>query len=73
VTDRGWAHHGLWESLRTTVVPGRAVDPCKRPWRSVSSCGHEGTEKTLHRVRVDFFLPGARVAVREFVRAGVTC
>jgi hypothetical protein len=25
--------------------------------------GHEGTEKTLHRVRADFHIPGARALV----------
>jgi hypothetical protein len=31
--------------------------------------GHEGTEKTLHRLRADFHIPGARGLVREFVHA----
>jgi hypothetical protein len=35
--------------------------------------GHEGTEKTLHRLRTDFFVPGARGAVRDFVRSCITC
>jgi hypothetical protein len=29
--------------------------------------GHEGTEKTLHRLRVDFHVLGARAMVRDFV------
>jgi hypothetical protein len=33
--------------------------------------GHEGTEKTLHRLCVDFHVLGARGLVREFVRAPV--
>jgi hypothetical protein len=32
-------------------------------------CGHEGTEKTLHRFRVDFQVPDARVVVHDFVHA----
>jgi hypothetical protein len=35
--------------------------------------GHEGTEKTLHRLRADFHVPGARALVQEFVRACVVC
>jgi hypothetical protein len=40
---------------------------------SVHGIGHEGTEKTLHRLRVDFRNPGVRKAVRDFVRACATC
>jgi hypothetical protein len=35
-------------------------------------CGHEGTEKTLHRFRVDFQVPDAHVAVHDFVHACLT-
>jgi hypothetical protein len=35
--------------------------------------GHEGTEKTLHRLRRDFFVPGAAAAVKEHVQACVIC
>jgi hypothetical protein len=34
--------------------------------------GHEGTQKTLHGLRVDFFVPGARTIVRDFVRGCAT-
>jgi hypothetical protein len=34
--------------------------------------GHEGTEKTLHRLRRDFFVPWA-AAVKEHVQAYVVC
>jgi hypothetical protein len=37
------------------------------------SAGHEGTQKTLHELRADFFIPGARTIVRNFVRGCVTC
>jgi transposase InsO family protein len=40
---------------------------------AVHGMGHEGTEKTLNRLRRDFFVPGARAAVKEHVRACVTC
>jgi hypothetical protein len=35
--------------------------------------GHEGTEKMLHRPRMDFFVPDARAVVREWVRSCLTC
>jgi hypothetical protein len=35
--------------------------------------GHEGAEKTLNHLRRDFFVPGACAAVKEHVRACVTC
>jgi hypothetical protein len=35
--------------------------------------GHEGIEKTLHRLRRDFFIPGATAAVKEHVQACVIC
>jgi hypothetical protein len=37
------------------------------------SCGHEGTEKTLHRLCVDFHVPDARDFMRNFVCACTTC
>jgi hypothetical protein len=35
--------------------------------------GHEGTEKTLHRVRADFHIPSTRALVHEFMRACAIC
>jgi hypothetical protein len=35
--------------------------------------GHEGMEKTLHHLRSDFHIPGARAAVQEIVHACTTC
>jgi hypothetical protein len=34
---------------------------------------HEGFEKTLDRLRADFFVPGACMVVRDFVQACTTC
>jgi hypothetical protein len=39
---------------------------------SAHGIGHEGAEKTLHPLRADFHIPGARKAVRDFVRACAT-
>jgi hypothetical protein len=35
--------------------------------------GYEGVEKTLHRLRRDFFRPGTHGIVRDLVRACVVC
>lgn len=40
---------------------------------SAHGAGHEGTQKTLHRLRADFHVPGARAKVADFVRACTTC
>jgi hypothetical protein len=41
--------------------------------RSAHAVGHEGMEKTLHRLRSDFHIPGARAAVQEIIHACTTC
>lgn len=37
------------------------------------SAGHEGIQKTLHRLRSDFYIPGDRVLVQDWVRSCATC
>ena len=37
------------------------------------SAGHEGVQKTLHRLRADFYIPGDGAMVRDWVRSCVTC
>ncbi|KAE8778879.1 putative polyprotein [Hordeum vulgare] len=37
------------------------------------SAGHEGVQKALHRLRVDFYIPGDGAMVRDWVRSCVTC
>jgi len=37
------------------------------------SSGHEGVQKTLHRLRADFYIPGDKALVQDWVRACVTC
>jgi hypothetical protein len=34
-----------------------------------NGCGHEGTKKTLHRLRAEFHVPDAHAVVRNFVSA----
>jgi hypothetical protein len=36
-------------------------------------CDHEGTEKTLHRLRAEFHVSSARALVRDFMRVCTTC
>ena len=35
--------------------------------------GHEGVQKTLHRLRTDFYIPGDRALVQDWVRRCSTC
>jgi hypothetical protein len=35
--------------------------------------GHEGIQKTLHRLRTDFYIPGDRSLVQDWVRSCTTC
>jgi hypothetical protein len=35
--------------------------------------GHEGTQKTLHRLRAEFYIPGNRALVADWVRNCTTC
>jgi hypothetical protein len=37
------------------------------------SAGHEGIQKTLHRLRADFYIPGDQSLVADWVRSCVTC
>jgi hypothetical protein len=37
------------------------------------SAGHEGIQKTLHRLCTDFYIPGDRSLVADWVRSCVTC
>jgi hypothetical protein len=36
-------------------------------------CGHEGTEKMLHRLRADFHVPSTRALVHDSMHACTTC
>jgi hypothetical protein len=37
------------------------------------SAGHEGIQKTLHRLRADFYIPRDRALVQDWVRSCATC
>jgi hypothetical protein len=41
--------------------------------RLAHSAGHEGIQKTLHRLRADFYIPHDRALVRDWVRSCATC
>jgi hypothetical protein len=41
--------------------------------RSAHSAGHEGIQKTLHRLRADFYIPRDRALVQDWVRSCATC
>jgi hypothetical protein len=37
------------------------------------AASHEGTQKTLHRLRAEFYIPRDRALVRDLVRSCTTC
>jgi hypothetical protein len=41
--------------------------------RLAHSAGHEGIQKTLHRLRADFYIPRDRALVQDWVRSCATC
>jgi hypothetical protein len=60
------------------TVDGKAYasadSPCLQGILAVAhGMGHEGAEKTLHRLRQDFFAPEAHAVIKEHVQACVTC
>jgi hypothetical protein len=61
VTDRGRVYIPSSSPLAQEAIAG------------AHGTGHEGVQKTLHRLRVDFFVPAARVAVQDFVHACDVC
>jgi transposase InsO family protein len=57
---------------------GRIYVPASSPLveellATAHDAGHEGTQKTLHRLHADFFVPGTRTIVRNFVHGCITC
>lgn len=57
---------------------GRVFVPANSPvWSTLLAdahqAGHEGTQKTLHRLRSQFHVPGMRRLVQEFVRGCAVC
>jgi len=66
-TDAGLLLHG-----KRIFVPAQH-DLRQRVLSLVHSAGHEGVQKTLQRLRADFYFPHDRRLVQEFVRACPTC
>jgi hypothetical protein len=65
--DDGLLLHG-----NRIYVPGHA-DLRHQALSLAHSAGHEGIQKTLHRLRADFYIPGDRALVRDLVRTYTTC
>jgi hypothetical protein len=70
--DKWWVIDGL------VTVANRIHIPVASPLvqvvvKTAHVVGHEGMEKTLHRLRSDFHIPGVRAAVQEIVHACTTC
>ena len=80
-------HDGVRSDARTTpwavaddmvLFDGRLYIPPTSPLlqeivAAVHNDGHEGVQRTLHRLRRDFHFPNMRRVVQEFIRACGTC
>jgi hypothetical protein len=68
-------HGDQWRVINGLVtVRGRVYIPSSSSLAQEAIAGthgtsHEGVQKTLHRLRVDFFMLAARAVVQDFVRA----
>ncbi len=67
-----------WEFTDGLLIKqGRVFVPATSPslpaLLEAAHTGHEGVERTLHRLRADFAVPNAKQAVQDFVRACAVC
>jgi hypothetical protein len=73
------SHTDKWAVIDDIVmVDGRifvtATSPCvPHILAGAHGVGHEGVQKTLHHVCANFFIPGTRALVQDFVHACTTC
>ncbi|WVZ89950.1 hypothetical protein U9M48_036295 [Paspalum notatum var. saurae] len=78
---RGHAEAGTegWSTLDGLILKNKRVFvPAGSPLVSkiiedAHTAGHEGVQKTLHRVRATFHIPGDRGLVRQYVSSGRVC
>jgi hypothetical protein len=72
-------HDAVWAVKDDLITrSGRIFLPASSPslpeiLAGAHGAGHEGVQKTLHQLRKDFFVPGARSAVQDYVRSRATC
>lgn len=59
--------------LRDGRVFVPAASPVLPSLLEAAHAGHEGVERTLHRLRTDFAIPHAKRAVQDFIRACAVC
>jgi len=68
-----WRHEdGLLLHGRRIFVPDHG-DLRHQALLLAHSAGHEGVQKTLHRLRAEFYIPGDRSLVQDWVRSCSTC
>lgn len=69
----------LWREDAGVLLHGRRIcltDTGDIPHHAIwlaHSAGHEGTQKTLHPLCADFFIPSDRALVAEWVQSCMTC
>jgi hypothetical protein len=72
-------HDGKWkvvDGLLTVVGHVYGTTSCVHVQMhlvAAHNAGHEGMEKTLHRLHADFYIPGSHMEVRKFIRAYAIC
>jgi hypothetical protein len=68
-----------WRLADGLLLHGRRIfvpdhdDLCHQVLLMAHSAGHEGVQKTLHRLRADFYIPGDWALVQDWVRSCETC
>lgn len=71
-----WVRHGARKRdfyYMAGTFTCRTPDLCHQALLLTHSAGHEGIQKTLHRLRADFYIPRDRFLVADWVRSYITC
>jgi len=71
--EDGWAWiNGLLVKAGKVFVP-RTVPLVQSLFAKAHGTAHEGVQKTLHRLRADFYIPGDKGIIQQFVRQCKVC
>jgi hypothetical protein len=57
----------------TCVFVPNFGDLCHQAFQLAHGISHEGTQKTLHRLRAEFYIPGDQALVADWVWSCTTC
>jgi hypothetical protein len=70
--DNKWQLHDILITIAGKVYVPLTSPPLPTVLGITRGAAHEGVAKTLHRLRLDFHVPGAQQAVQDFVHACAT-